>query len=83
MTTIQLYKKDNAIGPVQTEGSELYGSRLIAESGKKLKKTGTEETAFVIDIYPGDNSEWTEIDYTEPEEDADWETIGQILAGAE
>lgn len=81
MTIIQLYKKGSTIGPVETEGSVPYGKRLVADEGKVLKNTETEDLAYVIDVYDGHIEKWEEIDDEQPEEEISYEEIGKILTG--
>ena len=83
MTTIQLYKKGNAIGPIETEGAIQYGVRLVSDEGKTLRHKSDEVFASCIDVYPNSGSveDWEEVDYEE--EEIDYEEIGKILTGEE
>ena len=70
--TLYIYKK--AVGPVQKDGSEIWGERLIADAGYILQNG--ENYVSVIDVKAGDATEWIEV----PEE-IDFEEAGKILLG--
>lgn len=82
MQELKLYKTPEgqgySIGPVQKENSEEYGKRLIADTGKTL--TNGETTTTCIDIFPGDDTTWEEIN-AEDTEEITWEEAGKILSG--
>lgn len=81
MTTINLYRNGNAIGPHQTaQDQPIHGYRLVADNGYVL--TDGETMAHVIDVRLNDVNAWEEVvDTTEDEEEIGWAEVGQILAG--
>lgn len=74
MTTKTLYVYKGAVGPIQKDGSEIWGERLIADAGCVLQNG--DNYAVVIDVKTGDATEWIEV----PEE-IDFEEAGKILLG--
>ena len=81
MTTINLYKNGNAVGPNQSSpDQQVHGYRLVADEGYVLQKG--EDFASVIDVGLDGVSDWEEvIDTREDEEEITWEEAGRILAG--
>ena len=81
MTTINLYKSGNAIGPHQTaQDQPVHGYRLVADEGYVL--TDGETMAHVIDVPLDGVQQWEEVvDTTEDDTEIGWDEAGRILAG--
>lgn len=73
MTTMTLYTGGGvSLSPENGEGRIVSNYvRLVADEGKMLKKDDT--TAVCVDVPTTDVSNWTEVDYVDPDPDEEAE----------
>ena len=81
MNKIVLYKGDGAsLSPKYEEGrTESAYVRLVADDGMMLKNG--EQTAVCIDVLATNAENWTEVEYSEPDEDPTAEEVLDIIMG--
>lgn len=81
MTVMKLYTGGGvSLSPKYEEGrTESAYVRLVADDGMMLKNG--ERTTTCIDVLATDAENWTEVEYSEPEEDPTAEEVLDIIMG--